>query len=110
MSLPRSKTMTTQVRIAPSDIHRNEARGPIILETIWWPSDVIKRGLGLTGRPSPEAWREDLRSTAVRARDIVDFIAEDVVARFRLTVNADGSVRTDPLTISIPDRTIVVTD
>jgi hypothetical protein len=85
------------------------ARGPIVLETLWWP----KHPIGYVGgaRRSPADWREDLQNRAgVKAGDFVEFWTEDVVDRFRLVVKEDGSYLTEPLSVPPHSNVVYITN
>jgi hypothetical protein len=84
------------------------ARGPIVLETLWWPKHPL--GYACGARHSPEEWREDLQRQGVRAGDFVEFWTEDVVGRFRLVVKQDGSYFTEPLSVPLPEDAVYITD
>jgi hypothetical protein len=105
---PYHTEMTAMGAIAQHEILHHVARGPIVIETIWWPREQLS--LGLVGRASPDQWRDDLREHGVRAGDVVEFVAEDVVDRFQLTVNDDGGFRTDPIALETRPGTLITTD
>jgi hypothetical protein len=47
-------------------------RGPIIVETLWWPRHAV--GLAGHARRSIDEWRDDLMAQGVKAGDLVEFI------------------------------------
>jgi hypothetical protein len=83
------------------------ARGPIVLETLWWPKNPL--GYACGARRSAEEWREDLQRAGVRAGEFVEFWTEDVVDRFRLVVKQDGSYYTEPLNVAEQKGAIYIT-
>jgi hypothetical protein len=84
------------------------ARGPIVLETLWWPKHPI--GYLCGARRDADDWRDDLQKQGVRAGDYVEFWTEDVVDRFRLVVKQDGSYFTEPPTVPAHANAVYITD
>jgi hypothetical protein len=62
-----------------------------VIDMLWWPSNPVKAGLSLVGRAQAEHWCDDLHAAGIVNGDVVEFLREEVLERFTLTVNADGS-------------------
>jgi hypothetical protein len=84
------------------------ARGPIVLETLWWPKHPM--GYACGARRAAEDWREDLQRQGVRAGGFVEFWTEDVIDRFRLVVKQDGSYFTQPPSVPTHKNVVYITD
>ncbi len=67
---------------------------PDIIESLCWPCHGV--GLICGGRPTPNDWIDDLREHGVKLDTIVPFQQEDVLARFKLIIQADGSFQCEP--------------
>ena len=83
----------------------NVVRFPQTIETLWWPDNILGRGISWDAKFSPDDWVYDLMNGSkrelfaerrLRVGDVVEFLVEDVKERFVLEVYEDGSYRTDP--------------
>jgi hypothetical protein len=81
-----------------------------VLETLWWPRDCISRGLNGSSRQTPDEWCHDLLRTGAQVGNVIEFLTEDVLERFTLVVKEDGSSRSYPDVIRMPNGAMACTN
>jgi hypothetical protein len=73
------------------------------IETLWRPAYPLVHGLPFGDRYFLSDWYRDVVLAGVMPGNVIEFLTESVLEYFQLTVKEDGSERTDPIVVRVPN-------